>query len=145
MPTINKSITVPYSTDQMYALVNEVETYPEFVPACRKVDVLAKNDDEIQVRLHFVASGFQKSFTTCNRLQPGKMIEMRLIDGPFRQLQGYWRFEATENGCIVNLDLEFEFASRLLANLVGPIFSKITYSLVDAFSERAKKVYGHAG
>ena len=79
MPTVNKSVTVPYSASQMYDLVNQVEAYPTFIPACRQVDVLSKNDDEIRARLHFAASGFQKAFTTCNRLQPDKMIEIRLV------------------------------------------------------------------
>src|SRR3989338_9950851 len=140
MPTVNKSVTVPYSASQMYDLVNQVEAYPTFIPACRQVDVLSKNDDEIRARLHFAASGFQKAFTTCNRLQPDKMIEIRLVDGPFRQLEGFWRFEAlTEQSCKISLDLEFEFSNRLLATLVGPVFSQITYSLVDAFSKQAEK------
>ena len=109
------------------------------------MEFLVKNNDEIRARLHFAASGFQKSFTTCNRLQPNKMIEIRLVDGPFRQLEGFWRFEVLDtNSCRVSLDLEFEFSNSMLAVLLNPVFSQITHRLVDAFSERAKKVYGHA-
>jgi ribosome-associated toxin RatA of RatAB toxin-antitoxin module len=85
--------------------------------------------------------GFQKSFTTCNRLQKDKMIEIRLLDGPFRQLEGFWRFDAEGEHCQITLDLEFEFSSKLLALAFGPVFNQVANSLMDAFCKRAQHVY----
>ncbi|PWV60488.1 polyketide cyclase/dehydrase/lipid transport protein [Plasticicumulans acidivorans] len=84
-----------------------------------------------------------KSFSTCNRMQPNKMIEMRLVDGPFRRLEGFWRFESLgEGACKISLDLEFEFSNSLLKIAIGPIFNQIANSLVDAFCKRAVDLYG---
>ena len=82
-----------------------------------------------------------KSFTTCNRLQANKMIEMRLVDGPFSHFEGFWRFDETPEGCLVSLDLKFDFAGRMFSMLLGPIFEQVTDTLVDAFCERAVNVY----
>ena len=83
-----------------------------------------------------------KTFTTLNRMQKNKMIEMKLIDGPFKHLQGFWRFDALEeNGCKIALDLEFEFSNRVMSLAFGPIFSQIADSMVDAFCKRAVAVY----
>ena len=88
----------------------------------------------------------QKSFTTCNRLQPHKMIEVRLVEGPFHLLEGFWHFESlAENGCKVILNLEFEFAGRLISFAFGPVFHQMANTLVDAFCKRAKVVYGANG
>jgi len=87
--------------------------------------------------------GVEKAFTTCNRNQKNKMIQMRLVEGPFKQLEGFWRFDGLgDDGCKVSLDLEFEFASRMLGMVIGPVFSQIANSLVDSFQKRAVDVYG---
>ena len=84
-----------------------------------------------------------KSFTTLNRLQKNKTIEMRLIDGPFKHLHGFWRFDELKPGaCKVSLDLDFEFSNKLLSLAIGPIFNQVANTLVDSFVERAKHVYG---
>jgi ribosome-associated toxin RatA of RatAB toxin-antitoxin module len=87
--------------------------------------------------------GINKSFATLNRLQPGKMIEMRLLEGPFKRLEGYWRFDTLREGaCKVSLDMDFEFSSRMLGMVVGPVFTQVANTLVDAFCRRAEEVYG---
>ena len=83
----------------------------------------------------------QKSFTTRNRLQANKMIEMRLVDGPFNHFEGFWRFDESAEGCVVSFDLEFEFAGRMFSMLLGPIFEQVTDNLVDAFCDRVAQVY----
>jgi ribosome-associated toxin RatA of RatAB toxin-antitoxin module len=141
--TVNKSALVPYSAGEMYALVNDIESYPDFLPWCKTSTVLERTDDEVRASLELARSGIQKSFTTLNRLQHDKMIEMRLINGPFKHLEGFWRFHAlNESNCKVMLDMEFEFSSKLLSMTVGPVFSQITSTLVDAFTQRAVQVYG---
>lgn len=143
MTVVNKSALVPYTAAEMYDLVNDIESYPEFLPWCKTSTVLQRSDDEVRASLELARGGIQKTFTTHNRLQRNKMIEMRLVDGPFRQLEGFWRFqELNAENSKVMLDMEFEFSSKLLSMTVGPVFSQITNSLVDAFTHRAIQVYG---
>lgn len=143
MTTIHKSALVPYSAEQMYNLVDDVQAYPDFLPWCGAAREISRNEEEVQASLDISHSGVHKSFTTRNRLQPGQSIEMQLVEGPFKHLNGVWRFEALgAAGSKVGLDLEFEFSSKLLGMTFGPIFSKIAGSLVDAFIQRAQKIYG---
>lgn len=143
MTTIHKSALVPYSAEQMYKLVDDVETYPDFLPWCKAAVEISRNANEVEASLDFSHSGVHKSFTTRNRMQPGESIEMQLVEGPFKHLNGVWRFEPLgDAGSKVGLELEFEFSSKLLGMTFGPLFSKIANSLVDAFIQRAQKVYG---
>ncbi len=142
MPIIHHELIVPYSAAQMYALVNNVSDYVQFLPYCKSSQVLSQTADEIRATLILAGGGFQKSFSTCNRLQPDKMIEIKLLEGPFRQLEGFWRFETLAQGSKVSLDLEFEIAGKLLALAFGPVFNQVANTLVDAFCKRAAVVYG---
>lgn len=143
MTTISKSALVPYSAAEMYALVDDIEAYAEFLPWCDASRVLSRNDEEVRGVLELAHGGVHKSFTTRNRLQKNKMIEIRLVEGPFRHLEGFWRFEAlAENACKVRLDLDFEFTNKLVALAFGPVFNRIANTLVDAFCKRAVAVYG---
>lgn len=143
MPTINKSAEVAYTQEQMYQLVNDIEDYPEFIPWCVSSEIISRTPDEVRATLSFASGGMQKSFTTLNRLQPHKMIEIRLVHGPFRQLEGFWRFEPSGNSqSRVMLDLEFEFSNKILAMMFGPVFHQVASTLVDAFIKRADSVYG---
>ena len=143
MTTINKSALVPYSPAEMFALVDDIEAYPQFLPGCRRTQVHSRSADEVRATIELSKGGVDKAFTTCNRIQQNKMIEVRLIEGPFKHLNGFWRFDPLGGeGCKVSLDLEFEFASRLLSTVVGPVFSQIANSLVDSFLKRAVEVYG---
>lgn len=144
MPLISRNALVPYSVEEMYELVEDIESYPEFLPWCRSTEVLSKTEDEVKASIEIAKSALNKSFTTINRMQKNKMIEMRLLKGPFKHLQGYWRFDALKNAqaCKISLDLDFEFESKILAMAVGSIFNQIANSMVDAFCKRAIEVYG---
>ncbi len=143
MASINKSALVPYSTAQMYALVNDIDSYSDFLPWCGSSELLSASEDEVRAVIEIAHGSLHKSFTTRNRLQKNKMIEMRLEKGPFKHLEGFWRFdELDENACKVRLDLDFEFSNRLMGMAMGPIFSQIANSLVEAFVKRAEQVYG---
>ncbi|MDT8388391.1 MAG: type II toxin-antitoxin system RatA family toxin [Thiogranum sp.] len=143
MTIISKSALVPYTPAQMFALVDDIEAYPQFLPWCKQAEVLSRNEDEVRATLELSKGGVEKSFTTRNLNQKDKMIEIRLVNGPFKRLDGYWRFDRLgDEGCKISLDLEFEFSSRMLGMVVGPVFSQIANSLVDAFMQRAKDVYG---
>ena len=142
MTVIKRSAEVPFSPEQMYQLVNEIERYPEFLPWCVSSDVHSRDADEVKASLAIAKGGLRKSFTTLNRLQKDKMVEVRLISGPFKRLQGFWRFEPIgENRSRISLDLEFEFINRLLSMAIGPVFNQVANTFVDHFVKRAHAVY----
>lgn len=144
MTIISRSALVPFGADKMYALVDDIPSYPTFLPWCAAAQELNRNEDEVSGRLDLAVNGIQKSFTTHNRLQKNKMIEMRLLEGPFKHLEGFWRFEVLdEHACKVSLDIEFEFSNRLLDLTLGPVFSQICSTLIDAFLKRAHELYGN--
>ena len=133
-----------YSAEKMFALVDDVSSYAEFLPWCGGSEELSRSKDEVRATVTIAHSGLNKAFTTQNRLQPYKMIEMSLIDGPFKHLHGFWRFDALSEGASkVSLDLEYEFSNRLIGMVLGPVFSQIANTLVDSFCRRAELVYGH--
>ncbi len=143
VPTVHRSAFVFHPASTMFALVNDIESYPRFLPWCRSARVLSRNRDEVRATIEMVKGLLHKSFTTCNRLQQDKMVEIRLLDGPFRRLEGFWQFHALrEDACKVSLDLEFEFSSALLHAALGPVFHQIANSLVDAFCKRAVELHG---
>ncbi len=143
MTTINKSALLPYSAAQMYALVDDIASYPQFLPWCKDAKVFSRNADEVHAQIHIAHGALNKAFSTTNRLQQNKIIEMRLADGPFKHLEGFWRFdELGDAGCKISLDLDFKFSNKLIEFAIGPAFNYIGNSLVDAFCQRAKQVYG---
>ena len=143
MTRVQKSALVPYSASEMYALVADVESYGDFLPWCGGARVVTREDNTVTAAVDIAYSGVNKTFTTRNRGEPGVQLEMSLVDGPFRSLHGYWRFqELDERACKISLDLEFEFSNKVLGLVVGPVFSKIANGLVDSFRERALELYG---
>jgi ribosome-associated toxin RatA of RatAB toxin-antitoxin module len=140
---IHKSAVVPYSAEAMYALVNDIAAYPEFLPWCRSTGVQNQNDTHLQATLTLEAGKIRQSFTTENTMQPGRMIEMRLVEGPFKYLNGCWRFEPlSPYSCNVRLDLRFEFKNKVLKLALGKAFKHIMGSLVDSFIQRAEVIHG---
>ena len=143
MELIDRSALLPYTTDEIYALVSDILTYPEFLPWCSGTEILSQEGEELSARIGFSVGGVSQSFTTRNRLQPGKEIAMQLVDGPFSQLEGRWRFEPLgDAGCKISLLREYDFSSKMVGLVVGPVFNKIANTLVDAFQKRAVEVYG---
>lgn len=141
MTVIKKSRAVPYTCEQMYRLVNDIERYAEFLPYFSKSVVHHRDEDEVQATLEVSAGGFNKSFTTRNRLQPNKMMEIRLMDGPFKRLEGFWRFDALKEGSLISFDLEFEFSGPVFSMVLGPVFEQVSNKMVDAFCDRADVLY----
>lgn len=143
MPVVNRSALVPYSAADMYALVADVERYPDFLPWCSRATVHRRAGSEVEASLEISRGPVRKSFRTRNTLHPRHLIEISLVAGPFRRLSGQWRFAPlAERGCRVSLQLEFDFSSRAMQALLNPIFSEIADSLVDAFCHRAARRYG---
>jgi ribosome-associated toxin RatA of RatAB toxin-antitoxin module len=143
MRRVQRSAIVPFSDERMYALVNDVRAYPEFLPWCRATRVVEESDTGMRASLQLARNGVQKWFTTINTLDPGARIDLRLADGPFRHLEGHWRFEPLgAEGCRVALDVSFEFDSMLLNLSFGPALEQIFGSLLDAFVKRAAELHG---
>lgn len=143
MAVINKSALVPYTPNQMFVLVDDVEAYAEFLPWCSSSMVLTRTNNEVTASLEISHSGFQKAFTTRNVYVADSRINMYLVEGPFKKLEGVWQFQALgDQGCKIMLDLEFEFSNRLLGMSFGPLFGQIAGNLVDAFTQRANAIYG---
>lgn len=143
MEVVHRSALVPYTAQEMFALVSDVNSYSAFLPWCSDARTLSREGDVVQARIGFALGGVSKSFTTRNREEAGKAILIQLVDGPFRHLEGSWRFEPLgDDGCRISLDLEYDFSSRMVSMVTGPVFNKIANSLVDAFRQRAVEVYG---
>ncbi|MEO3864817.1 type II toxin-antitoxin system RatA family toxin [Rheinheimera fenheensis] len=143
MPQIERSALVFYSAQQMYDLVNAVPDYPQFLPGCSAARVVSQSEEEMVASLTVSKAGISHSFTTRNTLTPNQQIAMQLVDGPFKQLRGGWQFQPLNDGaCKVILKLEFEFSSKLIQFAFGKIFAELTASMVQAFTTRAKQVYG---
>ncbi len=143
MDSIDRSALLPYTPHEMFVLVIDAGAYPQFLPWCCGAEVLSFENDEMVARIDFAVGGVSKSFTTRNRHQPDTEVSIELVDGPFSQLQGRWRFEPLgEQGCKISLFLEYDFSSKVVGLVVGPVFSQIANSLVDAFQKRAVEVYG---
>ena len=127
----------------MFDLVDEVEAYPQFLPWCSGAEVAHRDEQRTRATLHVDYHGVGQSFTTENSKEAPHTMYVRLVEGPFRILDGTWRFNAlSEQACRIDFRLHYEFSSKLLEVLVGPVFSYIANSMVDAFVTRAEKLYG---
>lgn len=143
MTTISKSALVPYSPQQMFQLVDDIEAYAEFLPWCGKAMETFRNEKKVEASLLISYGGLNKAFATQNINTTYEKIEMHLLDGPFKNLDGIWLFEPLgESACKISLNLDFEFSSKIISVTLGPVFSKIANTLVDAFIKRADSIYG---
>ena len=145
MTIISRNSLVTYTPEQMYDLVNDIEAYPDFLPWCRDSKIISREQDVICASLDLAKGGIHHAFSTRNKVVPGKSIDMALIDGPFRHLEGHWQFImiGDNQGCRVQLDMDFEFSNRIISMALGPVFTQISGSLVDAFCQRAEAIYGN--
>jgi ribosome-associated toxin RatA of RatAB toxin-antitoxin module len=140
---VNRSALVPYSAEQMFAVVNDVPRYPEFLPWCKDSEVLSETSDVMIARLTLAKSGLQQDFTTHNELHHPDMIKMDLVNGPFSRLSGEWKFQPLgEDGCRASMHLEFDFSSLLFNMTLAKVFVAAADKMVEAFCERADKIYG---
>lgn len=143
MTHIQRHALVPFSTRDMFDLVSDIESYPEFLPWCGGAEVLAKTASEVEAGIDIAFKGIRKRFVTRNRFIPGKLMTMQLLDGPFKSLQGAWTFTSLgDQGSKIELDLDFEFANALAAMTIGPVFNPIAGTLVESFVKRAQLCYG---
>ncbi|MFG6429525.1 type II toxin-antitoxin system RatA family toxin [Roseateles sp. LYH14W] len=151
MKQVKKSVLLWYTPREMYELVTAVERYPEFLPWCNKVDVLAREGDAVTARLHLAYAGVRHAFTTRNRNDEAELsVDMELVDGPFSHLDGLWQFlplnkpgtEGEPTACKIVFDLKYAFNSGALEAVVSPVFDRIANTFVDGFVQRAESLYG---
>lgn len=143
MAVVHKSVLVGYSAAQMYALVDRVEDYPRFLPWCGGVEVQRPEPDVMVASLAIRFHGINQKFTTRNKNVCPVSMNMTLIDGPFKHLEGTWAFKPLRaDACKIDFELNYEFSSKILEQIIGPVFSMIANSFVDSFCKRAEAVYG---
>lgn len=143
MAEVNQSVLVPYSAAQMFELVDAVERYPEFLPWCSASELIDRNEAELRAALHINFRGIKQKFSTRNSRSAPHSMGIQLVEGPFKALEGAWKFiPLSDAGCKVEFRLSWEFSSRLLASLAGPVFNHIALTMVDAFVKRAESLYG---
>jgi len=144
MTFINKSVLLEYSAEQMFALVDGIEDYPEFLDWCSEVEVKRGEDNqELLATISLNFHGFRQSFTTRNINVHADTITMALVSGPFNKLDGVWTFKPLRaDACKVEFNLEYDFAGHLLEAIIDPVFGAIAGSFIDSFCKRAKEVYG---
>jgi ribosome-associated toxin RatA of RatAB toxin-antitoxin module len=142
MTVVQKSALVRFSAKQMFDLVNDIESYPKFLPWCSSSRILKREGDIIEAELTISKGGFKKSFSTRNRIDPGGKITVSLLEGPFTYLEGVWNFmPLREDASKISLDLEFEMPGVLASLAFGTVFNQICNTMVTSFIERAKMVY----
>ena len=146
MRKVSRSALVPYSAEQMYRLVEDVESYPTFLPWCSAAVLHWREGDRLEGSVEMHVAGLRRSFRTRNRMREFEAIDMELVEGPFSHLSGGWHFKALDHlGSKVSLAVEFEVRSRATNRLLGRYFEEICNSLVDAFVRRANEIYGAGG
>ena len=143
MTVVEKSALVKFSAHQMYDLVEDVESYPDFLPWCAGSRIISRNEDVVEAELEIAKGGFSKKFTTKNKMDTGGKISISLVNGPFSHLEGVWNFmPLREDASKISLDLEFEMSGKLASLAFGAVFHQICNTMVSAFTQRAKQVYG---
>ncbi len=139
---ITRSALVTHSAMDMYRLVESVPSYPEFLSWCTATTVHEQSSEMQKASLTVVVAGIRQHFTTINTLWSGERVEMKLLEGPFKTLQGEWRFvQLGDDGCKISLELDFVMTGGPMATMFGKGFGKIADRLVDDFCRRAEKVY----
>jgi len=145
MKNVHKSVLIWYSAEEMFGLVTDVAKYPEFLPWCDHASVLAPEPDGMKAEIGIAFAGIHQTFTTRNQHVAGREVRMKLVDGPFSNLDGHWKFtplgQGGQRACKVDLELHYSFKNVALATMVGPVFDKIAGTMVDAFVKRAEQVY----
>lgn len=146
MKQVKKSILLWYTAHEMYGLVLDVREYPQFMPWCERAEVLEESEQGMTARLYLSYRGVRQSFTTRNTHVADRSVTMQLVDGPFSRLDGHWEFVpvggAEASACRIQFQMNYTFANAALELVVSPVFDRIANTFVDAFVERAERVYG---
>ena len=142
MKTITHTAILAFSAEQIYNLVNDIESYPAFLTWCKKAVVTERSENELQASLTVAKGLFEKTFTTRNYLVANESVKLTLVNGPFKHFEGLWQFETLDaHRCKVSYTMEFEFSNMLVGKIAEPIFSAIANTIINAFKTRAEKIY----
>jgi ribosome-associated toxin RatA of RatAB toxin-antitoxin module len=140
---IDRSALLPFEPQQLFTLVNDIESYPGFMDGCVGAEILRREENLLEARLDLAKGGISHSFSTRNLIKAPTEITLELLDGPFEQFQGRWEFLALgDAGCKISLNLEFSMNSSLLGAAATKLFDRVTHNLVDAIDKRARQLYG---
>ena len=152
MKQVKKSVLLWYAPHEIYQLVTDVESYPQFLPWCERVEVLARDAEGLTARLHLAYSGIRHAFTTRNVQVPDESVHIGLVDGPFSLLDGLWRFVplavpadpagAVSSACKIEFEMRYAFSNAVLEAAISPVFDRIASTFVDSFVRRAEQVHG---
>ena len=143
MTTIKRSALLPYPAERIYALVSDIESYPQYMDGCVGAVILKREPGVVEARLDLARAGIEYSFATRNLLREHELIELELLQGPFDSFKGSWRFQRLGDlACKVSLDLEFRLNNSVLGVAAAKLFESVTSSLVDSLARRAKQLYG---
>lgn len=143
MALVEKTVLIEQSAERMFELVDRCEDYPAFLPWCSQTEVKYRDEQKTVATLHISYHAVKSSFTTENTKVPGRSMNIRLVDGPFRRLEGSWQFKPlAEKACKIEFTLHYEFSSRIFEKIIGPVFSHIANTFVDAFVRRAAQTDG---
>jgi ribosome-associated toxin RatA of RatAB toxin-antitoxin module len=143
MTSIIRSALVMHTAEQMYGLVNDVKSYPQFLPGCAATELISRTGDELVASLTISKLGVNQTFTTRNKLQFPDRMELSLVDGPFNRFVGIWHFQRlSDEACKVTFDMDFEVNNKLAGAALGVAFKQMAATMVDSFVKRAKQVYG---
>lgn len=142
MAQVQKTVLINHSASRMFALVDDVKKYPEFLPWCGGVDLIKQDEASTIATLHIAYHGLHQKFTTENHKTEPNLMEIQLKDGPFKHLEGVWRFiELSDEACKIEFRLNYEFANGFLEKIIAPVFNHIANTFVDGFVHRADVVY----
>jgi len=146
MPVISRSALVMHSVEEMYCLINDVSHYPKFLPDCNDSKIVSQGESSMTAALLVSKGGLKKWFTTENTLIKNKEVIMKLVDGPFKRLSGGWLLTPlSDEACKIELNLDYEFSNKMFDLAFGRVFNHLTNNMVQAFTTRAKEVYGNHG
>lgn len=144
MITIEREVSLPYSAEQLFELVDDIENYPEFVPGCRSVHIINRTPNETHASVHLAVAGIQETITTrnqCNRPHDMRMV-LAQTGGPFRTLNGTWKFEPQDTGCLVRVSAQIECRSRILQAVAVRAVPVAANRMLDIMCRRADQLYG---
>lgn len=140
---VSKSALLPYSAQQLFDLINDIESYPSFLDGCVAAEILRSEESFMEARLSLSKKGVNQEFVTRNRLIEPHSISMELLDGPLESLNGEWSIKPlADEGCKLSLELDFEMKKGLIMQMIAKFFGEISNRLVDAVSEEAVRRYG---
>jgi ribosome-associated toxin RatA of RatAB toxin-antitoxin module len=145
MTRISRSALLPYPAAAMFDLVNDIASYPQFLPGCLGATVHSAGEQEVTASLELGKAGLRYALTTRNELERPQRMRMHLLNGPFRSFSAEWQFTPlAEQACKVSLDMHFEFSAGLLDAALGTLFESTARELVNAICARAEQLYGKA-